>query len=152
MIKNFFYILLPIFILLIYQSEHILIQHAYFDCMVQQEKDEELLSRDICTDYHDRLKFKDTVDCDGAEKRLRLHIVMCTLQLWAKKTSITHVYHMITGSYWALLGVLLPIMFWILYLYSWERREKNVLNAFKKKKKEFKMLEGGRRNEKRIKY
>jgi amino acid permease len=144
---NFLYLLLSL--LLIYQNEHILFHHAYFDCQVQQEKDTELLSRDICIDYHDRLKFKETVDCDGAEKRLRLNIYMCTLQLWANRTSITHIYHLLTGSYWGLLGFLLPILGWFLYLKSWERREKNVLDAFKKRKKEYKRLESGR---KELKY
>jgi len=149
---NFFYLLLPILLLLIYQSEHILLQHAYFDCFIQQEKDNELLQRDICMDFHDRLKFKETVDCDGAEKRLRLNIYMCTLQMWASRTQITHVYHMITGSYWGLLGFLLPMIGWFLYLKSCERREKNVLDAFKKKKHEYKRLEMGGEERRRIKY
>jgi hypothetical protein len=43
---------------------------------------------------------------------------------------------------------------WFLYLKSWERREKNVLDAFKKKKKEYRRIEerGGERRRKELKY
>lgn len=106
---------------LIYASEHVRIQHAYYDCIVQTLSDGELIERDVCRNPDDRIRFKDTVDCDGAERRLRMSNLACTLHSWASQSSVSGVYAKVTESYWTILGIVLPIV--MLYLYLWNQRK-----------------------------
>jgi hypothetical protein len=82
--------------------------------------DMELLNRDVCS-LSDRLKFKTTVDCEGAERRLRISVQMCTFYTWGSESSISRIFYELTGSYWALVGVILPLV--IAYMYFWNQRK-----------------------------
>ena len=111
-----FYILILVCIL-----ESIRFKNAFHDCAYQHESDKDLISRDVCLFPEDRLKFKDAVDCEGAERRLRLTIFICTLYSWSSESITLHVWHTLTGSYWAMCGILLPLL--IAYMHFWSQRK-----------------------------
>jgi len=125
--------IITVFLLgIFYASEHVRIQNCYFDCIVQSVADGELMERDVCRNPDDRIMFKDNVDCEGAERRMRMSIMACTLHNWATQSSVSHIYHKVTESYWTLLGIVLPIL--LLYLYLWHQRKMQleVLDRFKR--------------------
>ena len=98
-------------------NEHTRYRHAYADCAEQQYADRDLLMRDVCFNFEDRLRFRDTVDCQGAERRLRVPLVMCALQHWLAQSNAATLYSMLTGSFWALFAtVMVPLLFgmWLL--------------------------------------
>ena len=109
---------------LVYQNEHVRFQNSRIDCQLQHERDAELLMRDVCQNLHDRMRFRMQVDCEGAERRLRVNAWVCAIQSWTEKSSITGFIHMFLGSYWAMLGLILPIAFWWLHLYMSKKRDK----------------------------
>ncbi len=117
MIKIIFTVLI---LVLIYAHENARLQHAYYDCVAQSIADRELMIRDVCRQFEDRLLFKESVDCEGAEKRLRMSIPMCTLFKWSVESSLARMFNDLTGSYWALLGLFLPLVG--LYMFFWNQR------------------------------
>lgn len=106
--------------ILIYSHENQRFYHAYYDCLKQHMIDMELLNRDVCS-REDRLKFKETVDCEGAERRLRISVQMCTMYTWAVQSSLSRIFYELTGSYWSLIGLILPIL--VAWMYFWNQRK-----------------------------
>lgn len=103
------------------------------DCLEQAEKDYELLQRDVCQSAHDRVKFGSMIDCDGAQRRLRLEPRMCALHKWRLESQLMHVYSIMTQSYWAILGWGVPLMGFCLFLWSQERREEKWVEVHRKR-------------------
>lgn len=139
--------------ILIYSYENQRFRHAYYDCLKQHMTDMELINRDVCS-MTDRLKFKDTVDCEGAERRLRISVQMCTLYTWGAQSSISRIYFELTGSYWSILGLILPIFF--IWMYFWNQRKivdkfGELFNKTKKERKKYQLEDGGRKVHKSIK-
>ncbi len=138
MIKIIFTVVI---LVLIYAHENARLQHAYHDCIGQFVADSELMSRDVCRHFEDRVMFKDSVDCEGAEKRLKLSIPVCTLYKWSVESSLSRMFHDLTGSYWALLGLVLPLLG--LYMFFWNQRRMqmdvfdNVGKILSKRRKSF---------------
>jgi len=125
MLKYFFLFLL---LLLLTQLTHI--HEARHNCHYQRSKDLELLSKDICYNLESRLKFKKEVDCDGAEKRLRENLVLCIFKEWWENTDVYNkIYVKLTESYFAILGVLVPICLGGMYFWSNERNHKYTVDA-----------------------
>lgn len=106
-------------LILIYSYENQRFQHAWYDCIEKQMSDRELVRRDVCLE--DRKLFKNSVDCEGAERRLRISVPMCTLYTWSVESSIAQIYYRLTGSYWSLFGIILPLL--IAYMYFWNQRK-----------------------------
>lgn len=101
-------------------NEHIRYRHLHADCMKQQSADRDLLNRDVCFIYEDRVKFQATVDCDGAERRLRVSVVACAIQRWIVESNATHLVQTLTGSFWALFAtIMVPLLF---SLWLWKSR------------------------------
>jgi len=129
-------IFVTVFLLgLIYASEHVRVQHAYYDCITQALTDGELVERDVCVNPDDRMRFKDSVDCDGAERRMRMSVLACTLHSWASKSSVSDVYGKVTESYWTILGIVLPVLLVYLYLWSQRKMQTELFDKFKRMSK-----------------
>ena len=125
-------IILCFLALLIGQNEHVRYKHAYAECAAQQSADRELLMRDVCYNFDDRILFKDTVDCDGAERRLRLSLVMCAIHRWGSENSVMHMFHTMTGSYWALFFTIMTPLLFAMYLWKSRSTELAVLDRMGK--------------------
>ncbi len=112
--------------------EHVRYRHAYSDCNEQHMADHELLRRDVCCNYEDRIMFKEAVDCEGAEKRLRLSVVMCALTKWVKESNLSNMLDTLTGSYWALfITVMTPVLF-AMYLYKSQATELAIMEKLER--------------------
>ena len=123
----FLYIFI-VFVLL----EFTVFQHAYFDCKKQNNSDWELIYRDVCINYEDRILFKDSVDCEGAERRLRMNVPVCTLYTWASKSTPSQLYKRLTDSYWSVIGIFMPIVLMYMYLWSKRKSEMDLADKFAK--------------------
>lgn len=103
------------------------------DCLEQAEKDYELLQRDVCQSAHDRVKFGGMIDCDGAQRRLRIEPKMCAWHKWRLESQLMHVYSLMTQSYWSILGWSVPLLCFFLFLWSQERREDKWVKVFRQR-------------------
>lgn len=102
------------------QNEYVKYHHAFLDCTKQQRSDIELLSRDVCFNYEDRLMFEHSVDCSGAEKRLRVSTMACAMQKWFHASSLMHIYNTLMTSYLTMfLTIMTPILF---AMYLWKSK------------------------------
>ena len=125
-------------VLIIYAYEHVRIQHAYHDCTHQHAVDRDLLLREICMFPEERLRFADTVDCAGAERRQRTTIFMCTLNKWSVESSVSTIWHRMTSSYWSIAGILIPLTLGYMYFWSQRKLQMDMMGKFNelwKKKK-----------------
>jgi hypothetical protein len=102
-------------LILMGQYEYFRFKHNHHDCIEQQLKDYDLLSRDLCQDMDDRYRFRNEVDCEGAERRLRVGIYQCAFQKWWKESSAVDMFNTLTGSYWSLMGIILPLIVAMMY-------------------------------------
>jgi len=142
--------LLACLVFLVGQNEHVRYKHAYAECSKRRQADEELLRRDVCFNFDDRLLFKDAVDCEGAERRLRLSVVMCAIHTWGRESSVADMYHMLTGSYLALFCTLMTPLLFAMYLWKARSTELAIFDRFeryskrrqKKKPKHLPSVEG----------
>ena len=103
------------FLIIVAQYELIRFKHNHQDCLEQQSKDFDLLSRDVCQDMEDRYRFRNEVDCEGAERRQRIGLFQCAFQKWWKESSVVDMFNTLTGSYWSLMGMILPVIVAMLY-------------------------------------
>jgi hypothetical protein len=124
--------------ILVYSSENARFQHAYHDCLEQNAVDLELTNRDVCTNHEDRLMFKDSINCEGAERRLRMSVHTCTFYNWASESNISQLYHRLTGNYWALLGVIIPLVGIYMYLWNMRKMQNDMFGGFKEMAKKLK--------------
>lgn len=109
-----------VFVVFAGHNEYVKYKHAFIDCHTQQKSDVELLNRDVCFNYEDRLLFENSVDCIGAEKRLRVSTMACAMQKWFHGSSVMHIYNTLMSSYWAVfLTLMTPILF---AMYLWKSR------------------------------
>jgi len=71
------------------------------------------------------MKFENakTVNCAKAEQDLRLTPDQCAFLGWYETFELNRLYDMIFGSYWTVLGIVLPIVLWYMYLCSVQVRE-----------------------------
>lgn len=113
--------------------------HAQHECWNQQAANNELLRSKICMDPVKRLQFKSagTVDCDKAERELRLTSAQCAFQLWWSQSAIIDLYTKLTHSYWTLLGLILPLCMWSMYLVFKYIRETRSEERFYEKQEHF---------------
>jgi hypothetical protein len=102
-------------LIVVLQYEYIRFKHNHHDCLEQRSKDFDLLSRDVCQDMEDRYRFRNEVDCEGAERRQRMGLLSCAFQRWWKDSSVVDMFNTLTGSYWSLLGMILPTILIMLY-------------------------------------
>ena len=116
----------------IFKTESFRYQETLHQCWKQHTANTNLLHTDICVNPHKRLQFKDagTVDCHKAERELLLSPTQCALKEWWKHTELVHLYDRIAGSYWSILGIVLPIILFILYLTSKHIRERQSEERF----------------------
>ena len=108
--------------------ETIRYQHTKDDCIQQQQKDVDLLSRDVCADAEDRLKFQKVVDCESAERRLRLTIDQCTKQKWISNLFVVDVYTYLCNSYYTTVTCIMIIVLWYMWLWSKRKSEAHALD------------------------
>ena len=132
MLHGVLILVLAVLAFLVGQNEHVRYRHAYAECHKQQVADRDLLRRDVCYNFDDRLLFKDAVDCEGAEKRLRLSLVLCAIHLWGSGSSLTHMYHTLTGSYLALFFTIMTPLLFGMYLLKAKSTELAVLDKMEK--------------------
>jgi hypothetical protein len=121
MIKS---LLLLTFLAIVSISQYNEIINARHECYSEREKDISLLSREVCIDQRDRLKFSKSVDCSGAESRTKVPIFICTIKTWIVKTDLVKIYTTLTDSYWSILGFVLPIMAIVIYFGKQEEKKK----------------------------
>jgi hypothetical protein len=119
--------------ILIYIS--IRFKHAFHDCTDQFFTDMDLLSRDVCRNTYDRVRFRDSVKCEAAELRQRESVFVCTVHKWTREILIFDIWNMLIGSYWRILGVLLPTIGLWFYFRSNERMMDRAYDIFKKIRK-----------------
>jgi len=117
-------------LLLIYSYEHVRLQNAYHDCTHQNAADRELLLRDICLFPEERLRFAESVDCVGAERRQRMSIVMCTLHKWSVESAIAEIWQRLTHSYWSIVGILIPLLLGYMYFWSQRKLQMDMMGKF----------------------
>ena len=117
-------------LLLIYSYEHTRLQNAYHDCTHQNAVDRELLLRDICLFAEERLRFTDTVDCVGAERRQRSSILMCTLYKWSVESAVAEIWQRLTHSYWSIVGILIPLLLGYMYFWSQRKLQMDMMGKF----------------------
>jgi len=88
------------------------------ECFREQHHDVQLAQSTICTDPEIRANYKraGTVDCDKAEGRLLLTPRECGLKRWVTQSELARLWTMMTDSYWALLGFMVPVIGIFLYL------------------------------------
>lgn len=103
------------FLFIILQYEYIRFKQIHHQCLEQQATDHDLLSRDICQDMEDRYRFRNKVDCEGAEQRLKVTLFHCAFEKWWKTSSLVDMFNTLTGSYWSLMGMILPVIVALLY-------------------------------------
>lgn len=96
-----------------------MIQHAYYDCLEKRISDSELITRDVCKE--DRFLFQKNVDCDGAERRLRISIFVCTIYTVCSESFISEIFQKLTSSYFTIICTILPII--VAYMYFWSQRK-----------------------------
>lgn len=103
----------------VYHNETLKYHHALHDCWESYSANRDLLLTDICTNPLDRLRYKDagTVHCDLAERETRLTPRQCAFQKWWFQTEFVRMYYRMAGSYWSVVGVLMPVTCFISYLY-----------------------------------
>ena len=118
-----YFVILIAFLFFVYQGEHVILKHSLHDCETEQESDIELLNRDVCSSSYDRERFRGTVDCEGAERRLRLNKYLCALNKWVSRSKITEFFQMLFGSYFHVLGFVLPLSY--IALSFWNKRHKD---------------------------
>lgn len=114
---------LGLLVALFAHHEWIRFHHAHSECQKAARADRELLSRDVCIFIEDRLTFGERVDCDGAEKRLRISPIACGFQHWALESSPVRIYLMMTQSYWAVFLLLMTPLLFAMWLYKSSRTE-----------------------------
>lgn len=124
--KSIFFLYIFVILLLL---EFTVFQNAYFDCKRQNTADLELVNRDVCINPEDRILFTDTVDCEGAEKRLRMNVPVCTVYTWASKSNPSQLFKRLTDSYWSIIGIFLPLC--LMYMYLWSQRKSEMALAEK---------------------
>lgn len=133
------YFFTGLFFVMVAHNEYVRYQHAFWDCSAQHDADSELLNRDVCTSYEDRLLFKNKVDCAGAERRLLATVWRCAVTKWINECQFY--------SKWWALGVGGPLVVILLYLWNDRRTKMSVAHLFiesfgqvkdKKKKKKYK--------------
>lgn len=126
------WIVVGILLSVVGHHEYVRFQHNLSECHLQRNADSELLMRDVCFNHEDRILFRDSVNCDGAERRLRVSPWSCALQEWFLKSNLTEMFREMTGSYWRLLlVVMLPLLF-SMWLWKSHRTEMAVVEKMGK--------------------
>lgn len=129
MLKLLFIILLSIIGAMIIHYELLSFKNEKHNCIVQNFKDMDLLSRDVCTNHEDRINFKDVaVNCEEAEKRQRLTIIECSIQNWIKKSLVMHMYNTITQYYYTMMLILIIVIMWYMWLWNKRKSDKQTLD------------------------
>ena len=77
------------------------------ECLSQYHQDYELLNRDVCANLQDRVLFTKTVDCQGAENRLKHDPMHCARMKWWQESHFAQIF----GSYWSILPIILMIIY-----------------------------------------
>ena len=117
-------------LLLIYSYEHPRFNNAYHDCTRQNIADHELLLRDICVFPEERLRFSDSVDCVGAERRQRMSVFACTLHKWSVESAVAEIWGRLTYSYWTIAGILIPLLLGYMYFWSQRKLQMDMMGKF----------------------
>ena len=111
--------------------------HRYNQCLEQCNEDHQrdfaLLEQDICQSAYKRIQFKDRVDCEGAERRIKVSVRDCALHKWRLESHLMHILSTMTHSYWAILGWTLPLGGFFMWLWSLERREDKWISTYEKR-------------------
>lgn len=109
----------------IVQTESYQYQEYLHECWKRHTANKNLVASESCRNPHQRLQYENagTVNCDLAEKALLLSPTQCAFKLWWKHTEIVGVYNRLAGSYWTILGIVLPLLLFAMYLYSKQVRE-----------------------------
>jgi hypothetical protein len=121
-------VLFNLVLLLLMQQQYGRYKQAREECLVERDKDMILLSMDVCQDTDQRYRFQNRVDCIGAEKRLLLSVWECTIDKWIVQSHVAELYFRMTSSYWNLMGLVLPLAFWWMWLWSKRRSESHVMD------------------------
>jgi|GWRWMinimDraft_12_1066020.scaffolds.fasta_scaffold22438_2 hypothetical protein len=77
------------------------------ECLSQYHQDYELINRDVCANLQDRILFTKTVDCQGAETRLKQDPAHCARMKWWQESHVAQIF----GSYWSILPIILMIIY-----------------------------------------
>lgn len=118
-------------------------RHRYdlllYECTVQHRKDLDLLAEDTCNNLEKRLHFQHLVDCAGAERRaISAPPAQCAAQAWRAQSHIMQLWTLMTDSYWSVLGIMLPLCMWFIWLWFRERSEDKWFRLLAEKQKSHK--------------
>lgn len=104
----------------------------FHECKLQQRSDQNLLNRDVCMDAEDRVQFKGSVDCEGAEKRLRLSPEACAGRKWRESSQVMHLWSTMTGSYWSIMGWVIPIIAALAWFIQKSQKDDKMVAAYER--------------------
>lgn len=114
-------IVLPLILLLLapFVNYELIKYNEYnFQCEELQDANIELLQSKHCRHIDKRIKHKNagTVDCEKAEMDLKRSIRECTFIKWWNDFELVQLYNRVLGSYWRIVGVILPLSIMGMYL------------------------------------
>lgn len=121
-------VLLSLFLLIVLQYQYIRYRYASEQCLSDRDKDIMLLSMEVCQDPDQKYRFKELVDCHGAEQRMLITVRECTLEKWVNESHLMKAYFRIVSSHWTLVGIIVALAFWWMWLWSKRRSEAYVVD------------------------
>lgn len=108
---------------------------CHHECSEQFNKDIALLNEGICINAHSRLKYQRLVDCDGAEKRMRIMPRDCAWHKWRSESQVMHIYVLLTGSYWSLTMFVMPLCMFAMWLWSRQSQHSQWIDLARQKER-----------------
>lgn len=108
---------------------------CFDECSEQFNKDVSLLNEGICLNANTRLRFQQLVDCEGAEKRVRIMPRDCAWHKWRSESQLMHLYVLLTGSYWSLTMFVLPLCMFGMWLRSRESQHGQWIDLARQKER-----------------
>jgi len=91
-------------------------QECLRTCVKQHVADLELLNRDVCVNAYDRLQFRDTVDCEGAEQRVSILPHTCAFNSWRANIEPVVWLKKLREHFWVTVGIAVVLCMWTMYL------------------------------------
>lgn len=105
----------------LYYFETLKYKDKLYHCYDRYLANEELLRSEICSNPQRRLRFQTvgTVDCKQAERENANYSPhQCAFRAWWPEFEPVALYSRVAGTYWSVLGFVLPIVFIAMYFIS----------------------------------
>jgi hypothetical protein len=134
-------VIVGIILLVVASHEWSRYQDCLYNCIRQFNVDIDLLNRDVCTNAIDRLQFRDTVDCEGADRRMRLTVNQCALAEWRRSLEPVVWFKRLGEHFWVTVGIAVGLIGWGMYLFtSYLTQQHNDERFYKRQNKFVKQL------------